>query len=60
MSYKRMGEEEKRLRKQVEELLRKADRVDREEDELYGVGRTPEDLPQELKRRESRLEKIRQ
>jgi hypothetical protein len=55
-----MGEEEKRLRKQVEELLRKADRVDREEDELYGVGRTPEDLPQELKRRESRLEKIRQ
>ncbi len=60
MSYKRMGQEEKRLRKQVEALLGEADRVDRAEDRLYGVGRAPEDLPEELKRRETRLEKIRQ
>lgn len=60
MSYQRMEEEEKRLRKQVEALLREAERVDREEDELYGVGVSPGDLPEELKRRETRLEKIRQ
>lgn len=53
------GEGRTRRRRWLE-VLRKADRVEREEDELYGVGRTPEDLPQELKRRESRLEKIRQ
>ncbi len=60
MSYKRMNEEEKRLQEQVAELLRRADEVDRAEDELYGVGRDKEDLPEELARRETRLQRLRE
>ena len=60
MSYKRMNEEEKRLQEQVAELLRRADEVDREEDELYGPGQDREDLPAELARRETRLQRLRE
>ncbi len=60
MSYKRMNEEEKRLQEQVAELLRRADQVDREEDELYGPGQDKEDLPEELARRETRLQRLRE
>jgi hypothetical protein len=60
MSYKRMNEEEKRLQEQVAELLRRADQVDREEDELYGTGQDREDLPAELARRETRLQRLRE
>lgn len=60
MSYKRMNEEEKRLQEQVAELLRRADEVDRQEDELYGPGQDKEDLPEELARRETRLQRLRQ
>jgi transposase len=60
MSYKRMKDEEARLRAEVEALLRRADEVDREEDELYGAGADPWcDVPEELQRRESRIERIR-
>ena len=59
MSYKRMNEEEARLQAQVKELLRRAERVDREEDELYGSGQDKQDLPAELSRREQRLERLR-
>ena len=60
MSYKRMNEEEKRLQEQVAELLRRADEVDRQEDELYGPGQDKEDLPEELARRETRLQRLRE
>jgi transposase len=60
MSHRRMQEEEKRLRAEVETLLRQADETDAREDTLYGVGKAPEDLPAELQRRESRLERIRE
>lgn len=60
MSYKRMNEEEKRLQEQVAELLRRADELDRAEDELYGVGQDREDLPEELARRETRLQRLRE
>jgi transposase len=60
MSYKRMNEEEARLRQQVEELLRRAEQADREEDELYGPGQDKEDLPAELARRETRLQRLRE
>ena len=60
MSYKRMSEEEARLNAQVEELLRRAEQADREEDEQYGPGRDKEDLPEELTRRETRLQRLRQ
>lgn len=60
MSYKRMQEEERRLEAEVQALLAKADETDRREDAQYGVGQSPEDLPEELQRRESRLRRIRE
>jgi transposase len=58
MSYKRMRAEEKRLKAEIGELLRRAKEVDAEEDERFGEGERDEDLPAELRRREDRLEKI--
>ncbi len=46
MSYKRM-EEERRLAAEVEALLAKANETDSREDAQYGVGKAPEDLPEE-------------
>ena len=60
MSYGRMKEEEKRLAAEVEALLFRADEIDAKEDERYGVGKREEDLPEEFRRRESRLRKIRE
>src|SRR6266545_2820607 len=60
MSYKRMQEDERRLTAEVEALLAKADETDAREDGQYGVGKAPEDLPEELRRRESRLSRIRE
>jgi transposase len=58
MSYKRMRAEEKRLKAEIRELLRRAKEVDAEEGERFGEGERDEDLPVELRRREDRLEKI--
>ena len=59
MSYKRMNEEEARLEAQVKELLRRAEQTDREEDELYGPSQDEQNLPEELARRETRLQRLR-
>ena len=60
MSYGRMQEEEKRLRGEVKRLLEQAEKVDKEEDARYGRERSGDELPAELERRETRLEKIRE
>ena len=60
MSYQRMNETEVRLKREIEVLLGQADAADAAEDALYGKGRHGDELPEELSRRESRLEKIRQ
>ena len=60
MSYKRMNEEEARLKGQVQQWLRRAEETDRQEDELYGPGKDKEDLPAELARRETRLQRLRE
>ncbi len=60
MSYGRMQEEEKRLEAEVDRLLREAEETDAREDALYGPDRSGDELPEELARRESRLEKIRE
>jgi len=60
MSYERMKEMEDRLEKEIAALLEQAERVDAEEDALFGAGQQEEDLPAELKRREDRLERIRE
>jgi len=60
MSYERMGEAEKKLEAEVKALLEEAARVDAEEDGKYGRGRRGDELPVELRRRETRLQKIRE
>ncbi len=54
------GEGEKELAAEVQALLAEAARVDAEEDGKYGKGKRGDELPKELGRRESRLEKIRE
>ena len=58
MSYERMLKSEAQLREEIDELLKKAEKVDREEDRRFGRGCREEDLPAELRRREVRLERI--
>src|SRR3990172_3223426 len=60
MSYGRMGETEKRLEDEVQKLLAEAERIDAEEDAQHGKGRRGDELPNEFKRREDRLRKIRE
>jgi transposase len=60
MSYGRMVEKEAQLKREVRELLARAEAIDREEDERYGPDRRGDELPAELTRRESRLKKIRE
>jgi len=59
MSFERMTKDEARLSAEIEALLQHAEAVDAAEDQLYGVGQQPSDLPAELRRREGRREKIR-
>lgn len=60
MSYKRMLAEERRLREEVERLLGEAEAADAAEDTRYGEGVRGDELPAELRRRERRLERIRE
>jgi transposase len=60
MSYGRMKEKERELREEIGRLLTEADRQDDADDRRHGKDRTGEELPEELRRRESRLERIRQ
>ena len=59
MSYSRMLEEEKRLESEIEALLDRAHTVDAEEDARFGKDFRGDELPEELRRREDRLEAIR-
>jgi len=60
MSYDRMSEAEKKLEEEIRGLLAEAERIDAEEDAQYGKGKRIDELPEELKRRETRLRKIRE
>lgn len=60
MSYGRMEEKENQLKKEVKALLKEADRIDSREDKFYGRDRHGDELPEELRRRETRLAKIRE
>lgn len=60
MSYARMTEKEKVLAAEVSALLAEADRIDKAEDAKLGKNRRGDELPAELARRETRLEKIRE
>ena len=60
MSYGRMEEDQKRLKEEVKRLLAQAEATDAEEDAQYGADRRGDELPAELARRETRLERIRE
>ena len=60
MSYERMQKEEERLKAKVKELLAAAERVDAEEDARYGKDRHGDELPEELRRTETRVARIRE
>jgi transposase len=57
MSYGYMTKELQRLQAEIEQLLDSADRVDAEQDAALG-SRRGDELPDELKRRQQRIEKI--
>jgi transposase len=58
MSYGRMKKKKEELEEEINELLQSAEAVDKEEDKKYGKGKKGWELPDELKRRETRVEKI--
>jgi transposase len=58
MSYERMLEEEERLKEEIEQMLEEAEATDREEDERFGRENRGDELPEELGRRQERLETI--
>jgi transposase len=60
MSYGRMREKQQQLRDEVKQLLARAEAADAAEDAEYGADRCGDELPAELQRRESRLQRIRE
>lgn len=60
MSHERMLRAEKELEKEINALMRKAEILDAQEDRRYGKGNRGSDLPDELRRRQDRLARIRQ
>jgi len=60
LSYERLKKAEQELSLEVERLLAAAQQVDDEEDSLYGPGKRGDELPPELRQRETRLARIRE
>ena len=60
MSYGRMKEKEDQFDAEVDELLRRVQEVDEEEDRRYGRDKRGDELPEELAFREGRLRKIKE
>jgi transposase len=60
MSYKRMLEKERQLEQEVHHLLTQAEATDSQEDTQHGRDRRGDELPEELRRRETRLARIRE
>ena len=60
MSYGRLDEKQRQLRAEVKQLLAQADAADAAEDAEHGPDQAGDDLPAELQRRESRVQRIRE
>jgi hypothetical protein len=60
MSYGRMRDKQQQLRQEVKQLLAQAEAADAADDAEYGPDRRGDELPAELQRRESRLQRIRE
>ena len=59
MSYERMKKQEAELAQKVEQLLRAAEEADAAEDARYGKDKRGDELPEDLRRAESRIARIR-
>ena len=60
MSWGRMKQAERQIAAEVKQMLREAEKADAAEDALHGPDKSGQELPEELQRRKTRLEKIRQ
>jgi len=60
MSYGRMKKAEEELKSEIEDWFAQAQAADQEEDELYGSDQRGDELPDWVKDKQKRLEKIRQ
>lgn len=60
MSYGRMLDTERKLKAEVEGWLREAEAADTREDEEHGRGRRGDEMPEWVKSKERKLEKIRE
>jgi transposase len=60
MSYDRMQKNAAELEAEVQRMLQEAEAADRAEDQGYGQGRRGDELPEELRFKESRLAKIKE
>lgn len=60
MSYGRMEQKAAELDKEVKDLLKQAKNTDAREDKLYGKGKRGDELPKDLRFKQSRLKKIRE
>lgn len=58
MSYGRMEKTVQELEQEVHQLLQQAERIDADEDALYGQDKRGDELPRELRFKQSRLKKI--
>lgn len=60
MSYGYMKTKAAQLGQEIEQLLAEAERIDNEEEALYGKGRRGDELPEDLRHKQSRLARIEQ
>jgi hypothetical protein len=60
MSHGQMLTAEKELQQEINALIHRAEILDAQEDQRYGRGNLGSELPDELRYKQSRLEKIRQ
>ena len=60
MSYARMERQIDELEREIDELLERAEEVDSQEDDRYGEDRRGDELPEELSRKASRLNRIKE
>jgi transposase len=60
MSYEKMKKKESELKAEVDRWFEEGERIDREEDELYGADKRGDELPDWVADKQKRLEKIQQ
>ncbi|MBS3782227.1 MAG: transposase, partial [Candidatus Thermoplasmatota archaeon] len=58
--YETLCKKEEELEKAVKEMLEKAEKTDKKEDEIYGKNKRGDELPEGFREKEERLERIRE